>query len=232
MKKCYLTLPWNKCWKRHLFGFRNSLAPSLTQLEHTTPLALMQHTLTKARNNLTKIHWFSLPFRQFQTLLTLFPKSFSSFPHGTCLLLVSNLYLALDEVYHPLCTPIPRKKPQFHCWAHPCTFAITDGILFKFLSNAYLHADKINTCLEHTTKIHACFSTDEDLSLKKSEKILNHFNGLLRPSMLVQLFLHGGDLDARIANTGELVLHELGRRLNLDLLESRPSWLQRDPHNA
>ena len=69
----------------------------------------MQHTLTLARNNLTKIHWFhSLPFQQFQALLTLFPKSFSSFPHGTCLLSVSNLYLALDEIYHPLCAPIPR----------------------------------------------------------------------------------------------------------------------------
>ena len=69
----------------------------------------MRHTLTLARNNLTKIHWFhSLPFQQFQALLTLFPKSFSSFPHGTCLLSVSNLYLALDEIYHPLCAPIPR----------------------------------------------------------------------------------------------------------------------------
>ena len=62
-----------------------------------------------AHGNLTKIHWFhSLPFQQFQALLTLFSKSFSPFPHGTCLLSVSNLYLALDEIYHPLCAPIPR----------------------------------------------------------------------------------------------------------------------------
>ena len=64
---------------------------------------------TLARYNLAKRHWFhSLPFQQFQALLTLFPKSFSSFPHGTCLLSVLNLYLALDEIYHPLCAPIPR----------------------------------------------------------------------------------------------------------------------------
>ena len=64
---------------------------------------------TLARYNLAKKHWFhSLPFQQFQALLTLFPKSFSSFPHGTCLLSVSNHYLALDEIYHPLCAPIPR----------------------------------------------------------------------------------------------------------------------------
>ena len=59
--------------------------------------------------NLTKQDWSnSLPFQQFQALLTLFSKSFSSFPHGTCLLSVSNKYLALDEIYHPLCAPIPR----------------------------------------------------------------------------------------------------------------------------
>jgi len=33
---------------------------------------------------------------------------FSPFPHGTCLLSVSNQYLALDEIYHPICAPIPR----------------------------------------------------------------------------------------------------------------------------
>ena len=29
-------------------------------------------------------------------------------PHGTCLLSVSSLYLALDEIYHPIYAPIPR----------------------------------------------------------------------------------------------------------------------------
>ena len=62
-----------------------------------------------ARDNLAKLHWFhSLPFQQFQALLTLFSKSFSPFPHGTCLLSVSKQYLALDETYHPICAPIPR----------------------------------------------------------------------------------------------------------------------------
>ena len=62
-----------------------------------------------ARNNLALTHWLhSLPFQQFQALLTLFSKSFSPFPHGTCLLSVSNQYLALDEIYHPLYAPIPR----------------------------------------------------------------------------------------------------------------------------
>ena len=60
----------------------------------------------------------SLPFQQFQVLLTLFPKSFSSFPHGTCLLLVSSLYLALDEIYHPLYAPIPRNATLRACAVH------------------------------------------------------------------------------------------------------------------
>jgi hypothetical protein len=53
--------------------------------------------------------WFySLPIQLFQALLTLFPKSFSSFPHGTCLLSVSSQCVALDETYHPLGAPVPR----------------------------------------------------------------------------------------------------------------------------
>lgn len=51
--------------------------------------------ITLACNNLTKQHWFHpLSFQQVQALLTLFSKSFSSFPHGTCLLSVSNPYSA------------------------------------------------------------------------------------------------------------------------------------------
>ena len=49
-----------------------------------------------------------LSLQRFQALLTLFSKSFSPFPHGTCLLSVSNQYLALDEIYHPLGAPVPR----------------------------------------------------------------------------------------------------------------------------
>ena len=75
----------------------------------TTTLTLKQQAITLTCSNLTKLCWFhSLPFQQFQALLTLFSKSFSPFPHGTCLLSVSNQYLALDEIYHPICAPIPR----------------------------------------------------------------------------------------------------------------------------
>ena len=43
-----------------------------------------------------------LPPQQFQALLTLFSKCFSSFPHGTCSLSVSRQYLALEGIYLPI----------------------------------------------------------------------------------------------------------------------------------
>ena len=69
----------------------------------------MQQPIPAACDNLTQRHWFhSLPLQQFQALLTLFPKSFSPFPHGTCFLSVPNHCLTSDESYHPICAPIPR----------------------------------------------------------------------------------------------------------------------------
>ncbi len=49
------------------------------------------------------------PFGNFTHYLTLFSKSFSSFPHGTCSLSVSCLYLALDGIYHPFWPAFPNK---------------------------------------------------------------------------------------------------------------------------
>ena len=92
--------------------------------------------------------WFhSLPFQQFQALLTLFSKSFSSFPHGTCLLSVSSLYLALDEIYHPLCAPIPRnvtlRKHTVHKGLQMTRRILThDDVLFQ---EAYICASVGNT---------------------------------------------------------------------------------------
>jgi len=46
----------------------------------------------------------SLNYTQFQFLLTLFSEFFSTFPHSTCLLSDSRIYLALDAHYHQICT--------------------------------------------------------------------------------------------------------------------------------
>ena len=43
-----------------------------------------------------------LPLSGFTYYLTLYSEYFSTFPHGTCSLSVSWLYLALDGVYHQL----------------------------------------------------------------------------------------------------------------------------------
>ena len=53
------------------------------------------------------------------SLLTFFPKCFSSFLHSTCSLSVSHIYLALEEVYLPLGAPVSkyttlRRLARFH----------------------------------------------------------------------------------------------------------------------
>ena len=50
------------------------------------------------------------PFNNFRYSLTLFSKFFASFPHGTCLLSVYHLYLALDGVYHLIRSAFPSKS--------------------------------------------------------------------------------------------------------------------------
>ena len=71
--------------------------------------ALAEPKLTLVRPKPSLRNWFhSLPSVRFQALLTLFPKSFSSFPHGTCLLSVSGQYLALEENYLPFSAPRPK----------------------------------------------------------------------------------------------------------------------------
>ena len=65
--------------------------------------------LNPARNNLTwQQTYHLLYFQQFQVLLTLFSKSFSHFPQGTCLLSFPTQQFTLGEVYHQFCTPLPR----------------------------------------------------------------------------------------------------------------------------
>ena len=84
-------------------------ASHASRSEPKAPLALMQQAITVAHDNLTKHHWFHpLSFQRVQALLTLFSKSFSSFPHGTYILSVSNPYSAWVEIYQQICAPIPR----------------------------------------------------------------------------------------------------------------------------
>ena len=52
------------------------------------------------------------PPDNFKHSLTLFSKSFSSFPRGTCLLSVSRPYLALDRIYHPIGAAFPNNPTR------------------------------------------------------------------------------------------------------------------------
>ena len=54
------------------------------------------------------IGFFLFLFSKFRHCYLSLQSPVSSFPHGSCLLLVSNVYSALDEIYHPLYAPTPR----------------------------------------------------------------------------------------------------------------------------
>ncbi|KAF3614086.1 hypothetical protein FXO38_35870 [Capsicum annuum] len=55
------------------------------------------------------------PPNNFKHSLTLFSKSFSSFPCGTCFLLVCRSYLALDGIHHLIWTAFPKKLTRRQC---------------------------------------------------------------------------------------------------------------------
>ena len=57
----------------------------------------------------------SLPTQQGQALLALFPKFFSSFPHGTCILSASSTYPALRGMHHPICISCSRNVILMMC---------------------------------------------------------------------------------------------------------------------
>ncbi|CAN6998638.1 unnamed protein product, partial [Brassica rapa subsp. trilocularis] len=52
------------------------------------------------------------PPDNFKHSLTLFSKSFSSLPHGTCSLSVSRPYLALDGIYRPIGAAFPNNPTR------------------------------------------------------------------------------------------------------------------------
>ena len=88
-----------KCWE----------TPQDFRSTATTALTVLQQQFTSSSSNLNTRNWFhSLPSQRFHALLTLFPKFFSPFPHGTCLLSVSDRYLALGENYLPFSAPFPK----------------------------------------------------------------------------------------------------------------------------
>ncbi|KAI5021694.1 hypothetical protein ZWY2020_058424 [Hordeum vulgare] len=71
--------------------------------QYDGPARVVPHTAGAHRR--PPLHF---PPGNFKHSLTLFSKSFSSFPHGTCSLSVSRLYLALHGVYRPIWDTFPN----------------------------------------------------------------------------------------------------------------------------
>ena len=134
----------------------------------------MQQPIPGACDNLTQHHWFhSLPLQQFQALLTLFPKSFSPFPHGTCFLSVPNHCLASDESYHPLCAPIPRNVTLSRYTVHrglqmaSRTLTLIDALF----QETYICASVGNASQDYKSKPQA------PISMLSSSLFIRHYYG-------------------------------------------------------
>ena len=99
------------------------LLPSFSMLTLTDGTRNITHSLLNtcysiaSSNRQTHLHaavssnytgFLHFPFSKFRHCYLSLQSPVSSFPHGTCLLLVSNICSALDEIYHPLHAPIPR----------------------------------------------------------------------------------------------------------------------------
>ena len=96
---------------KHPTYFDNQLqaTPQKSNSKPTNTLTVHPPIFALFYSKLVTKNWFhSLTSQRFQILLTLFSKSFSPFPHGTCSLSVSNRYLALEEHYLPISAPIPK----------------------------------------------------------------------------------------------------------------------------
>ena len=99
--------------------------PQRNVLAHT-PLHTQRRMHDHVHGSETQLHtskpkFRTFPCKQFQVLLTLFSKFFSSFPHGTCSLSVSCPYLALAEIYQPIRAAIPNNPTLQTRYIHTCT---------------------------------------------------------------------------------------------------------------
>ena len=90
---------------------------------------MAQQALAVVCSSLAKTWWLRSPhFQRFQTRLPFFSKSFSPFPHGTCLLSALSPCVALDEAYHQHCAPVPRSVAPRMCTVHR-GLPLTNGAL-------------------------------------------------------------------------------------------------------
>jgi hypothetical protein len=99
---------------RHLHG--RIKGPGLGRLRNPRRSAHRAERRTSSRRSASGRHASPAPIRfppdNFKHSLTLFSKSFSSFPRGTCSLSVSRQYLALDGIYRPIGAAFPNNPTR------------------------------------------------------------------------------------------------------------------------
>jgi hypothetical protein len=87
---------------------RNKLQSQYDSYENIlTSVTLLSNLLLPSFDNSIRFRLFGFTY-----YLTLSSEFFSTFPHGTCLLSESGLYLALGEVYHLLWAVFPNNPTQ------------------------------------------------------------------------------------------------------------------------
>ena len=100
--------------RRHLRG--RTLRPGLRRRRDPRRSALRAERRTGSRRSASDRSASPAPIRfppdNFKHSLTLFSKSFSSFPRGTCSLSVSRPYLALDGIYRPIGAAFPNNPTR------------------------------------------------------------------------------------------------------------------------
>jgi hypothetical protein len=90
---------------------RESLPPHpFTRRQTDAGLQRTANTPVRAECRPSKSNLNRFPSSNFTYCFILFPKCFSSFPHGTCSLSVSRQYLALDGIYHPIGAAFPNNS--------------------------------------------------------------------------------------------------------------------------
>ncbi|KAD4586613.1 hypothetical protein E3N88_24214 [Mikania micrantha] len=100
--------------QRHLHKLINSMGfGSHTNPHRSTPRADRRTDFHRSTSDqdASPAH-IRFPPENFKHSLTLFSKSFSSFPRGTCLLSVSRQYLALDGIYRPIGAAFPNNPTR------------------------------------------------------------------------------------------------------------------------
>ncbi len=112
-------------------GTTRTAMPQIWWRQHVSTDKAPQRPIRKqtGKYGTTNTSFLRFTFSNFRYSLTLFSKFFASFPHGTCALSVSHLYLALDGIYHLLWAAIPNNSTLEHLPHHTGSTGVSPSLL-------------------------------------------------------------------------------------------------------